>query len=224
MAEPTTTTTTIEPTTTTATTTTTTTAPIGKSFQMFQKCFKEKILLIIIYSRIRKQLILFSESFVLSDCENTNSLFCSKAINPDCTLPKTQELCPKYCNLCNKNGKLLIKLDFPFLQFYYRYRLVYLRISILVFFGCSQSLNLWRISCTPASSYTGPNNKRNIISYQELALGSCAIQVNQYKSKRNKIKGALLWRHIDIQALHFNGWPLCYWVGLHKSFNRHEIH
>ena len=48
----------------------------------------------------------------MPDCEDTNSLFCSKAINPDCTLPKTQELCPKYCNLCNKNGKLLIKLYF----------------------------------------------------------------------------------------------------------------
>ena len=54
----------------------------------------------------------------MSDCEDTNSLFCSKAINPDCTLPKTQELYPKYCNLCNKNGKLLTKFYFSFVWWY----------------------------------------------------------------------------------------------------------
>ena len=74
----------------------------------------------------------------MSDCEDTNSLFCSKAINPNCTLPKTQELCPKYCNHCNKKGKLSIKR-------YYRvmgdfYRLVYLRLIKIAFLAAVEAL------------------------------------------------------------------------------------
>ena len=37
-------------------------------------------------------------------CEDKDLLLCSKEINPDCSLPRTQESCPKFCNICDSQG------------------------------------------------------------------------------------------------------------------------